>query len=194
MRERERVKGDRKSFWLIVVLTAVVAAFLLVWNAKAYDIPSYCQSGFVGPLTVAQTANCAAIAEDEDAASKPEYCSPLFVGPLTVEQEEACNESSGSVKDPCENTTIIKVECGENGEGIQNILNLIMQILTVGVGIAAVLGVTIAAIIYTTAGGDESKTKLAKTMIFNIVIGLILYVLLWALLNFILPNQIEANS
>jgi len=77
-----------------------------------------------------------------------------------------------------------------SGGGIWYILNLVMQILTWGVGIVAVLGVVIASIVYTTAGGDEGKVKLAKTMVFNIAIGLVLYALLWAILNFILPNTI----
>ncbi|MDR0887272.1 MAG: hypothetical protein LBM97_01120 [Candidatus Nomurabacteria bacterium] len=98
----------------------------------------------------------------------------------------------------CPETSIIGKDeadfCNAQGGGIWYILNLALRILTWGVGIVAVLGVIIAAIIYTTAGGDDGKVKLAKTMIFNIAIGLVLYVLLYAILNFILPNQINSSG
>lgn len=93
-------------------------------------------------------------------------------------------------------TSIIACDAGKDSEGgaIWDILNLVLQILTWGVGIAAVVGIVIAAIVYTTAGGDPAKTKMAKTMIFNIGIGLVLYVLLYAILNFILPNDLGSSS
>ncbi|MCL2085352.1 hypothetical protein FWH09_00210 [Candidatus Saccharibacteria bacterium] len=91
-------------------------------------------------------------------------------------------------------TGILAPECDEKGGGIWYILNLVMQILTWGVGVVAVIGVVVASIVYTTAGGDEGKTRLAKTMIFNIAIGVVMYVLLYAIINFIMPGDISGTG
>ena len=116
----------------------------------------------------------------------------------TADQQELCEELSSSSSDSggsddCNGISLgilRDIDCDEEGGGIWSILNLILEILTVVVGVVAVLGVVVAAIIYTSAGGDEGKTRLAKTMIFNVAIGVVFYVLLFAFLNFLLPGGI----
>ena len=78
---------------------------------------------------------------------------------------------------------------GENGEGIKCILNLVVDIMTIGVGILAAIGLGISGIQYLTAGGSEEQTRKAKRRIFEIVIGLFAYVLIYAFLKFILPDS-----
>lgn len=77
---------------------------------------------------------------------------------------------------------------GENGEGIMCVLKIALDILTVGIGILGVLGIVIVGIQYLTAGGNEEQTRKAKRRMFEIVIGLVAYVLLYALLNWLLPG------
>lgn len=76
----------------------------------------------------------------------------------------------------------------ENGNGIKCILDLVVDIMTVGVGVLATIGLGVAGIQYLTAGGSEEKTRKAKRRILEIVIGLFAYVLIYAFLKFILPN------
>lgn len=75
-----------------------------------------------------------------------------------------------------------------DGAGISCILNLIIDILTVGVGILGVIGITVVGIQYLTAGGSEEKTRKAKRRMFEIVIGLVAYVLIYAALKWLMPN------
>ena len=75
-----------------------------------------------------------------------------------------------------------------SGSSVTHVLNLVIDILTVGVGILGVIGITIVGIQYLTAGGNEEKTKKAKRRMLEIVIGLVAYVLIYALLNWLIPS------
>lgn len=92
-----------------------------------------------------------------------------------------------------EDGAVILTDCwkkasGSDGEGIKCVLGYSLDILTVGVGIVGVLGIVIVGIQYLTAGGNEEQTRKAKRRMLEIVIGLVAYVLLYALLNWLLPG------
>ena len=85
---------------------------------------------------------------------------------------------------------IILTECGSGDDAaIKCILNTVIDIFTVGVGILGVIGISIAGIQYLTAGGSEEKTRKAKRRMFEIVIGLVAYVLIYAALKWLMPNM-----
>lgn len=63
-----------------------------------------------------------------------------------------------------------------------------LNILTVGVGILGVIGITLVGLQYLTAGGSEEKTRKAKTRMLEIVIGLVAYALIYAILKWLLPT------
>ena len=77
---------------------------------------------------------------------------------------------------------------GGKGESITCILELVVDIMTIGVGILGVIGISITGIQYLTAGGREEKTRKAKRRMFEIVIGLVAYVLIYAALKWLLPS------
>lgn len=77
-------------------------------------------------------------------------------------------------------------ECG-NGESIMAILKLVVDIMSIGVGILGVIGISITGIQYLTAGGNEEQVRKAKRRIFEIVIGIAVYAVIVALLNWLLP-------
>lgn len=81
-----------------------------------------------------------------------------------------------------------KAEGGGNGEGIVCILTMVVDVLTVGIGVLGVLGITVVGIQYLTAGGSEEQTRKAKRRLFEIIIGLVGYVLIYALLKFLMPS------
>lgn len=74
------------------------------------------------------------------------------------------------------------------GCGVSMIINLIVDILSMGVAILAVIGVTIAGITYLTAKDSEEKTRKAKNRIFEIVIGLVAYAVLYVGVQWLLPG------
>lgn len=74
------------------------------------------------------------------------------------------------------------------GSGLWQVLIIVINILTAGVGIAAVAGVVFGAFLYTTAGGNPEQVKKAIGMITNVVIGVIAYAGMYIFLNFIIPG------
>ena len=89
--------------------------------------------------------------------------------------------------DPCEGA-IIRVGCGPGGEGIFNVLNIVLNVLTVGVGIAATAGIIFAALRYSQARDNTESAAGAKKMIINIVIGLAVWALFYAMIQWLLPG------
>lgn len=97
-------------------------------------------------------------------------------GPETFAVETAILKDCGAKAD------------GSDGEGVFCVLNTVVDIMTIGIGILGVLGITIVGIQYLTAGGSEEKTRKAKRRLFEIVIGLVAYVVIYALLKWLLPG------
>ena len=91
-----------------------------------------------------------------------------------------------------DNKASILVGCDEaeqgGGEGIKCIINLVVDIMTVGVGILSVIGITVVGIQYLTSAGSEEKARKAKHRLFEIVIGVALYAVAYALLKWLLPS------
>lgn len=70
----------------------------------------------------------------------------------------------------------------------KDILMLVVEIMTIGIGIVGAIGITIAGIQYITAAGNEEQTRKAKRRIFEIVIGFFAYALIYAALSFLIPD------
>ena len=72
--------------------------------------------------------------------------------------------------------------------GLWGVLILAMNILTAGVGVAAIAGIVWGSILYTTASGKPEQVKKANMVIANTVLGIVMYALLYSFLNFIIPG------
>ena len=68
---------------------------------------------------------------------------------------------------------------------VGGVFTLVMDIMSIGVGILGVIGIMVVGIQYLTAGGSEEKTRKAKRRMFEIVIGLVLYAVLYAVLKWL---------
>lgn len=75
-----------------------------------------------------------------------------------------------------------------NNWGIENILNLILTVVTTGVGIAAVGSIAFAGVLYMTAANNAQQVSKAKTMITNTVLGIVAYIFMWSFLQWIIPG------
>lgn len=81
------------------------------------------------------------------------------------------------------------IECSDTGAGsIRELLRLVINITTAGISILAVIGITIMGIQYLTAGGNEQQATKAKRRLYEIIIGLAVYVLLFGIAQWLLPN------
>ena len=75
--------------------------------------------------------------------------------------------------------------CAKEEDGIKCILELVVDILSIGVGVLGVIGISIVGIQYLTAGGSEEKTRKAKRRMLEIIIGLATYAVLYSLIKFL---------
>ena len=87
------------------------------------------------------------------------------------------------------------IGCKETGTGsdlkdtgLWGLLILVINILTAGIGVAAVGGVIYGAVLYTTSGGSLDQVKKARQIIRDVIIGLAMYALMYAFLNYIVPG------
>ena len=109
---------------------------------------------------------------------------------LAANKGDACTCTDGRSGHVVVDTSILSgCDCDEGrGGSVIEILSLVIDIMTVGIGVLGVIGITITGVQYLTAGGSEEKTRKAKRRMFEIVIGLVAYVLIYALLKWLLPG------
>ena len=81
--------------------------------------------------------------------------------------------------------------CDEGtGDGVFRVLGIVLDVLTYGVGVLAIIGFVMVGIQYTTARDNEGQVAKAKERLTQIVIGLVIYALLYALLQFMIPGGV----
>jgi hypothetical protein len=86
----------------------------------------------------------------------------------------------------CDNVDVTKG--GTENNGVWSLLLTGINILTAGVGIAAIGGIVYGSILYTSAGGNAEQTKKAIEFIRNVIIGVVAYAIMFSFLNFIVPG------
>ena len=100
--------------------------------------------------------------------------------------------SSSSTDEKCIKLAIIKIkgkDCIENSEeAIFEILGMILNIFTFGVGIAATGGFIFCGYQYITSKNEPAVIVKIKTRMLNIVIGLIIYFMFWGIIGLLLPG------
>lgn len=86
--------------------------------------------------------------------------------------------------------TSVNFHCGNtaNGGGVTAILLWVINFLAAGVGIAVVIGIIFGGITYMASDGDANKAKQGKDIITNALIGLFMFMFLWAAVNFMVPG------
>ena len=98
------------------------------------------------------------------------------------------NEAMKGVEDKL---SVSVLDCNQtDGSGIFCILNIALTVLTYGVGIAGTLGIVISGVQYLTARDSAEQMTKAKSRIVNIIIGLVLYAVMWAFLQWLIPGGI----
>ncbi len=94
------------------------------------------------------------------------------------------NQSGGGINDPA-----LEAVCNEDGcELIQKYVNPFINLMTVLVGIAVVIGIIVGGIQVATSAGDPQKAASGKDHIRNAMIAIVAYLLLFSGLQFILPG------
>ncbi len=110
---------------------------------------------------------------------------------FAAKKGDSCKCADGSTGVVTVDTNILSgCDCsgGNSGGAVKNLFIFVADILSIGVGVLGVIGISIVGIQYLTAGGNEEKTRKAKRRMFEIVIGVFAYSLLYTFLKFFLSN------
>lgn len=76
--------------------------------------------------------------------------------------------------------------CRSTGDDASKIIKSVIELLLYAVGVTAVVMIVIGGIRYVISQGDESKIKSAKNTILYAVIGLIVALVAYAIVNFVI--------
>lgn len=96
----------------------------------------------------------------------------------------------------CAKNTAFAFDCGggnnnvKTSVGISCLFITVINFLSVAVGLAVVAGVTVGGIKYSTSSGNPSGTQQGMKIIGNSLLGLVLWLLLWAITNFLIPGGV----
>lgn len=80
------------------------------------------------------------------------------------------------------------IQDDSGGCGVFMIVNFVVDILSMGVAIAGVIGITVAGTTYLTAKDSEEKAKKARIRLLEIVIGLVAYAVMYSGVQWLMPG------
>ena len=148
-------------------------------------------------MTIAAFVICFLTAATPTVSVFADYQSDLAAA---KELEEDCSKlddwrSNDECKTSCAETSLSgtqgshwKLSCDVNGVRVKEKLKLVIDILSIIVVAVGVMAITAVGIIYLTAGPDVGKAVKARTRLIEIIIGLVVYALIYTILNFLIPN------
>lgn len=87
-------------------------------------------------------------------------------------------------------TTILPEDWAKEG-GIEKMLEFVLKFVVYGLGAAAVFGTVIAGVMYLTARDNEAQIAKAKNRLYEVVIGLVAWALMYAVLNWLIPGSLN---
>ena len=102
----------------------------------------------------------------------------------TIECKTACAETSLTGTDG----SGVRLSCDYKGVRVKQKLQLVINIISIIVAALGVVAITAVGIIYLTAGPDVGKAVKARTRLVEIIVGLVVYALIYTILNFLIPN------
>jgi hypothetical protein len=108
----------------------------------------------------------------------------VMMAPMAVALNSNCGIDTALIS--CDNINVNNAQTETSA--IWSILLQAINILTAGIGVAALAGIVYGAVLYTTAEGSAEKVKKAIEVIRNVVIGVVAYAFLYSGLNFLIPG------
>lgn len=128
----------------------------------------------------------------------PVMAEPAASGGTSSSTSSGGTSSGGNASgSDCVSTSIIGggQYCDDgSGGGIIHTLEIAIDVLTFGIGTAAILGIVVSGVQYITAADNAGQMQKAKTRIFHIVLGLVIYAVFWGILQFLLPGGLFGDG
>ena len=113
----------------------------------------------------------------------------VYLGVLSVCVMGVVAVSGNALAGECAGVNTSIINCGEE-DGVNFLLHTVINIMMSLVGILAVAGVAFSGYQYMTAAGDPGKMAKAKNRIVQIVLGLIVFAVMWAVAEWLIPGGV----
>lgn len=98
--------------------------------------------------------------------------------------------SAGDAKNEvCQGVNLGGGTCNANSADLTNVIGVIVNVLSIIAGVAAVIMLILGGLKYVTSGGDSSSTASAKNTIIYAIVGLIVVALAQAIVRFVLGRS-----
>ncbi len=117
---------------------------------------------------------------------KPAYCGKQYV---TIGSEQVLYHVYGDNNGACATASIAATDanrCEGDSTNLTKIVQTIINTITYVIGIIAVIMIILGGISYATSQGDAAKVKKGKDTILYGIIGLVIAILAYAIINFVL--------
>lgn len=156
------------------------------------NAPTFDTSSVAGSSNASPSASYTGKKDSSSSSSGSSSSGSSSSGSSSSGSSSGASGSSSSSDEKCIKLAIIKIkgkDCIENSkEAIFEILGMILNIFTFGVGIAATGGFIFCGYQYITSKNEPAVIVKIKTRMLNIVIGLIIYFMFWGLIGLLLPG------
>lgn len=144
-----------------------------------FGIVTLCLAVMMAYSPSVHAAHCATIA----GADAQERCAQAEQG------GQPTNLAPSEGKDTADETAF-KFNNKDSDVGINDLVIEILRFLSIAVGIAVVAGISVGGITYSLGRGNPGQVQKGVTIITNSIIGLVLYFLLFAIVNFLVPGGV----
>lgn len=111
------------------------------------------------------------------------------IGPCLSLQAVGASDFSNQIWKSCSSSNPNSAVCKSTGDNATNTIKNIINVLLYGLGIVAVIAIIIGGFVYVTSNGDAAKIKKAKDIILYAVIGLVVALLAFAIVNFVIQRM-----
>jgi hypothetical protein len=109
-----------------------------------------------------------------------------FIPSVVIGQSDAAQTA-------CDGITATGATCGDD-TGINDVIVAVVNVLLYVVGVAAVIVIIIGAIRYVTSQGDSQAAASARQTIIYAVIGMVIAIMSFAIVNFVLDGGSSGSS
>ncbi len=112
----------------------------------------------------------------------------LSMGPNSSSHFAAADPLKSSKDNVCSGVALTGASCSTSSGGITRIIRTVISILSLIVGVAAVVMIIVGGLKYITSGGDSNSVSSAKNTIIYAVVGLVIVALAQAIVHFVLDK------
>lgn len=115
----------------------------------------------------------------------------VFAAPVTAfasSPTDVVAITSSSKQNVCDGAGLSAAECNGSSTGLSGVVAGILRILSIIVGVAAVIMIIVSGFRYITSGGDAAKVSAAKNALIYALIGLVVVALARVIVHFVLAK------